>query len=195
MANSPTDVMKSGAAILSPLLSTYGLQFRVVSEGQSSGGLFCEAEFSDGVRVLELHYRYSLGLIRYHLADHTVSHQAYMETLGVADACAYPGFSDDPIDGYRGLLSDLERFGADFLSGDGHILKQAAKTESVRTEQENREAMIAYVGDKSKRLEARDQFKIKNYPRVVELLESLQYPDDLSTAERKMFELAKESRI
>ena len=63
MSPSPTAIMKSGAAILSPLLTSYRLHFRIVSEGRGSGGWSCEAEFFDGVRVLELHFRFSLGLV------------------------------------------------------------------------------------------------------------------------------------
>ena len=40
-----------------------------------------------------------------------------MRLLGVADQAAYPGFSDDPLDGFRHLRSDLERFAEPFLTG------------------------------------------------------------------------------
>ena len=191
MSYSPTEIMKSGAAILSPLLTSYGLHFRIGPEGRGSGGLSCEAEFSDGVRVLELHFRYSLGLVTYHRAGQKVSHRAYMKALGIADACAYPGFSDDPLDGFRHLRSDLERFGDDFLAGDGLVLRGAAKAESQCSEEKGRQSMVASVGDKRSRSEAREQFRTKNYSRVIELLVSLKYPDDLGPAERKMLELAK----
>ena len=190
MSYSPTEIMKSGAAILSPLLTSYGLHFRIGPEGRGSGGLSCEAEFSDGVRVLELHFRYSLGLVTYHRAGQKVSHQAYMKALGIADACAYPGFSDDPLDGFRHLLSDLERFGDDFLAGDGLVLRRAAKAESQCWEEKGRQSMLGAVGDLRSRSEAREQFRAKNYSRVIELLESLEYPGDLGPAERKMLELA-----
>ncbi len=183
--------MQSGAAILSPLLTSYGLHFRIGSEGRGSGGLSCEAEFSDGDRVLELHFRYSLGLVKYHRGGQVVSHQAYMKALGIVDACAYPGFSDDPLDGFRHLLSDLDRFGDDFLAGDGLVLRRAAKAESQRSEEEGRQFRIGSEGDLLSRSEAREQFRTKNYSRVIELLVSLEYPDDISPAERKMLELAK----
>jgi hypothetical protein len=191
MPNSTTDIMKSGAAILSPLLKRYRLQFRIVSEGQGSGGEYCEAVFSDNVRVLELHFRASLGLVTYHLAGEKISHQAYMKALGIAEACAYPGFSDDPLDGFRHLLTDLERFGDDFLSGDGFVLQRAAKAELQCSEQRGHQKMLVSVGDKSSRSEARAQFRTMNYSRVIELLESLQFPDNLSPAERNMLMLAK----
>ena len=141
--------------------------------------------------MLELHYRFSLGLVTYHKAGQKVSHQAYMKALGIAAACAYPGFADDPLDGFRHLLSDLERFGDDFLAGDGRVLRPAAKAESRCREEKGRQDRIGAVGDKRSRSEAREQFRTKNYSRVVELLESLEYPDDLGTAERKLLELAK----
>lgn len=99
--------MKSGAKILSPLLTKYGFRFKIISEGSGSGGCFCEAAFSDGSRILELHFRSSLGLVAYHRGEYQVSHQSYMKALGVDDKCAYPGFSTDPLDGFHHLLSDL----------------------------------------------------------------------------------------
>jgi hypothetical protein len=191
MVNLSTDYMLSGAEVLSPLLTRYGLEFKIISQGTSSGGLYCEAAFSDNVRMLELHFRTSLGLVTYHWNSEKVSHEIYMDSLGAAGASAYPGFSDKPLDCFHHLLLDLERFGDDFLSGEGHILRSAAKLEMYQTEQDNHQNMVLYVGDTRNRSQAREEFRLKNYPKVVTLLDSLEYPDDLSLAEQKMLELAR----
>jgi len=39
--------------------------------------------------------------------------------LGPSAGNRYPGFSDDPLDAFRGLLHDLERYASDFLVGSG----------------------------------------------------------------------------
>jgi hypothetical protein len=49
-----------------------------------------------------------------------------MRALGCRKESAYPGFSADPLDGFRRLASDLERFGDEFLKGtDQHFLARA----------------------------------------------------------------------
>jgi len=37
--------------------------------------------------------------------------------LGTKGGSRYPGFSDEPLDGFRGLAYDLEHFGGGFLKG------------------------------------------------------------------------------
>jgi hypothetical protein len=173
MKYSPTEIMKSGAKILSPLLKKHGFRFKIISEGCGSGGWFCEAAFSHGNRILELHFRNSLGFVTYHIGNYKASHQSYMKTLEVDKKCAYRSFSSDPLDGFHHLLYDLERFGDDFLVKDGFLLRKAAKEEAQFSKEQQHQRNIGYVGDRRLRAEAREQFKAKNYLKVIELLESL----------------------
>ena len=52
-----------------------------------------------------------------------------MRELGVREQCHYPGFSEDPKEAFLGLAHDLA-FADDFLTGNGALLRQAAKKES-----------------------------------------------------------------
>jgi hypothetical protein len=47
-----------------------------------------------------------------------LSHEDYMRVAAGRGKHRYPGFSDDPLDGFRDLAADLAGFGAVFLSGD-----------------------------------------------------------------------------
>jgi hypothetical protein len=88
------------------------------SVGSGSGGSFASGEFRRGDRGLELHFRYSLGLVTYHLRSSAISHEDYMwSVLSKRWASHYPGFSGDALDGFRHLLLDLEQYGSDFLAG------------------------------------------------------------------------------
>lgn len=88
--------------------------------GKSSGGNFASGEYVKGDRRLEIHFRYSLGLVTYHMGDLSLPHQAYMRALlGKSGGNKYPGFSNDPLDGFRHLKHDLENFCGDFLAGTG----------------------------------------------------------------------------
>jgi len=115
----PQEALQSGRAILDPVLEPHGFNYFETSAGKGSGGYFASAEYSIGDRRLELHFRYSLGLVRYHFGFMSLSHEEYMTAkLGGSGRSAYPGFSADPIDGFRHLREDLESHCGEFLSGD-----------------------------------------------------------------------------
>ena len=65
---------------------------------------------------MEYHFRYSLGLVTYHLNSLSISHFKYLRSvLGRPNASHYPGFSSEPIDAFGDLHLDLEEYCADFL--------------------------------------------------------------------------------
>jgi hypothetical protein len=119
------EMLQQGSALLSPLLSAHGFTFHVLGSGGSSGGQFAYGEFRRDDRRLEIHFRHSLGMIRYHLAGRSLSHQDYMRTvIGKPNSSHYPGFSSDPLDAFRHLLLDLEEHGSGFLAGSDACLYQ-----------------------------------------------------------------------
>ena len=118
MINSASEVFEKGIALLNPLLVAQGFLFSDSGKGNRSGGPFACGEFKNNDRWLELHFRGSLGMVSYHLNSRSMSHQDYMRSvIGKPNSSHYPGFSDDPLDGFRHLLLDLQEYGADFLSG------------------------------------------------------------------------------
>jgi len=103
--------------------------------GKGSGGKFAVGEYRQGDHPAELHFRWTLEIVNYWMGDHSPKHHDYMRLLGVADQTDYPGFSDNPVDGFRHLRSDLERFGKPFLSGKersrfAHLVKEAKEARS-----------------------------------------------------------------
>jgi hypothetical protein len=46
--------------------------------------------------------------------------------LGRRGGNHYPGFSEDPLDGFRHLRYDLERYCSEFLSGSAEAFQQVA---------------------------------------------------------------------
>ena len=177
--------------MLTPLLAAHGFRFEGVSAGKASGGRYAEWAFRKDDRRLELHYRYSLGLVRYHADAVSASHAAYMKTLGVEDRCQYPGYPDDQLDGFRHLLHDLQHFGEAFLRGDTEALVRAAQQETGEAAAEQAQQAVANVGDTRRRTEARALFKQKRYAEALVLWNAVVYPDLLSEAERKMMRLGR----
>jgi hypothetical protein len=107
-----------GVELLAPALTPHGFRFEFRETGKGSGGAFAWGEFVRGDRRLQLHFRHALGMVTYHLDDLVLAHEDFMRAvLGTAGGNAYPGFSDDPLDGFRHLRHDLERYAGSFLSG------------------------------------------------------------------------------
>lgn len=123
----PEILLQKSREILDPILQKYNFIFQMEGSGKSSGGTFAYASYVKGDRKLELHFRFSLGLVTYHINKYKLPHDIYMKFLGVHNKSLYPGFSNEPLDGFRHLKHDLENFCSDFLIGDGRKFKDFAK--------------------------------------------------------------------
>jgi hypothetical protein len=119
-------------------------------------------------------------------------HEPYMRAVGVQPGeNAYPGFSDDSLEAFRHLRTDLHRFGHDFLAGDASILIRAASEEASRRSELQRRQMASYTGDDADRRRARELFRAKDYVEVVSVLDALKYPEFMDDFERKILEVAR----
>ncbi|HEX4948070.1 MAG TPA: hypothetical protein VFZ34_15465 [Blastocatellia bacterium] len=188
----PHEILHTGCGILDLVMKPHGFSFVAGMAGRGSGGNFASGVYVCGERRLELHFRGSLGLVTYHWGDASVSHQFYMQMLlGKIGGNQYPGFSTDPLDGFRHLAYDLQRFADDFLKGDGEVLRRAAAKEQDERLLQDRISMAKAVGDTRKRTAVRALFRGQRFREVVEILESLQYPDLMTESERKILEISR----
>ena len=110
-------LLQTGRELIDPILLSCGFAWGHGASGSSSGGDFASGWYSREDRTLELHYRYSLGLVSYRLGDLCIDHADYMSVVAGRGQNQYPGFSDDPLDGFRHLAHDLSVYCAAFLSG------------------------------------------------------------------------------
>ena len=187
---SPKEALLDGAKILDAVLLPKGFRFQFRKEGKGSGGNFACGEFVREDRRLELHFRQSLGLVRYHVGDQSAFHESYMRELGGWDQCRYPGFSEDPAAAFHDLAHDLG-LADDFLSGSAAVLRTAAATEASDNAAQNKRDMAGYVGDVRQRQQLRERFREGSYGQVVALAETLKYPDQMTESERRMVEIAR----
>jgi hypothetical protein len=120
MTMTPREILDRGVAELAEVLGPAGFTYAAVEEDEGSGGPYAIGEFRKGERRLELHFRYSLGLVRYHFGDESLSHEDLVRGVRAVDHIAaeaqYPGFSDDPASAFHRLRVDIERFGDVFLN-------------------------------------------------------------------------------
>ena len=115
----PLEIVREGRAALDPILGAHGFTFKEGPAGTSSGGPYTSGIYENGNRSLEIHFRFSLGLVTYHFGERAADHESYMRSvLGNAGGNRYPGFSDEPISGFENLAYDLENFARAFLKGD-----------------------------------------------------------------------------
>jgi hypothetical protein len=129
--------LQRGVEILAPALVPHGFRFEFRRTDKGSGGYFAWGEFVRGDRRLALHFRHALGLVTYHLGNDVIAHEDFMRVvLGGARTNEYPGFSEDPLDGFRHLRHDLEKFAAPFVTGSDAefqaIMQQARLHPPVR---------------------------------------------------------------
>ncbi len=181
-------MMTEGATHLASVLDPLGFTFRVVRTGPSSGGPFCEAEFAGVNRRVELHFRHSVGMVRWHIGDISASHGAYMEALG--RSASYPRSQDDEMEAFGCLARDFSLIRTDFIEGDGGVLAKAAVAEEAHNAARHRKLIVGYVGDTAARSHARDAFRSEDYAEVMKLLGGLRYPSEMTPAEKKMYTMA-----
>ena len=191
---SPKSTLLEGAEILEKVLAPKDFHFRFHGEGKGSGGTFAWGEFVRGNRRLELHVRFNLGLVRYHVGKESASHDYYMRELSVREQCHYPDFSEQPKEAFLGLAHDLA-FAGDFLTGTAALLRQAAMRESSEDAARDADLMAGYVGDKRKIEHLRSCFRQGKYEDALADFKSLKYPGRLSESDRKMVELARKRTL
>jgi hypothetical protein len=118
----PEEILLRGSELLKPLFSKHGFLFAQLGKGAGSGGAFAAAEFRRANRRFEFHFRFSLGMVTYHLDSESISHEQYMcSVLGESNLSCYPGFSIDPLDAFRHLRDDLRDRCAEFLEGTDEV--------------------------------------------------------------------------
>lgn len=98
--------MAAGNAVLRPVLDPAGYKLAPTDNGRGSGGTFAVARWERGTQYIELHFRWALGIVRYGWGAEAFDHAHILGALGCTEA-AYPGFSNDPTDGFRHLAVDL----------------------------------------------------------------------------------------
>ncbi len=136
-----------------------------------------------------MHFRQSLGLVQYHLGNHSVRHEPYMRRLGVWSQCRYPGFSNEPLQVFEDLSHDLA-FASDFTTGDGTALVAAAEAQEVEDDGRNEAILAGYQGQTRQLAEMRSLFKQAKYAEVMKVYQSLPSPHLLTDAELRLVHIA-----
>ena len=85
-------MLLAGVELLDELLAPHGFRFEFRGADRGSGGEFAWGEYVRGERRLELHFRYSLGLVAYRVGGLWIAHEPYLRALGVpGEVAAFVG--------------------------------------------------------------------------------------------------------
>ena len=167
MIHNPKNILLNGVKILSVYLEPLNFKFQLLETGKSSGGEFASGQFVCGEKVIELHYRFSLGLVKYKIDNLELSHEEYIKLLDRVNESKYPNFSDNSMDAFNCLKHDLECLLTDFTENDDEIFKQKAPERLKELEQkenfERNEKLKRNSGDQKLINEAKVEIKKGNY--------------------------------
>ena len=192
MNEPPGKQLEHGAALLIAVLKPHGFAFDSGSAGDGSGGLFATGRFIRGTRRLALFHRYGLVVVMYGLDGWFVPHSDYLIALG---ANKHSKFLSTPIEAglerYHALAFDLKTLCTDFTTGDASTLVAAARNYNDALEVRGKQLNAKAVGDTEKRRLALNAFRNNQYSDVIELMESIIYPELLKSSETRMIEMAR----
>ena len=189
----PEEHLLDGVKILSTYLEPLGFHFKLAATGQSSGGHFAFGQFVCGDREIELHFRWSLGLVSYKVGNLVLGHEDYINLLDKHGQNKYPNFSDEPNDAFKCLKFDLENLLQDFAENNAIQFRQNAPGKVIEIAKyqaikDNADKKIS-SGDQRLIDQAKIEFKNGNYLQVDKLKRQIQHPDLLTIIEKKLFEL------
>ena len=126
IAEAQVEMLQRGSKFLSASLDSAGFLASEIESGKGSGGPAAWRRFVNGNRDIEVHFRLSLGLVSYQWNDVALSHGELLRALGIKGT--YPGFSTDPMDGFKHLAADLSGPLAPFVHGDFEWWQHAIAT-------------------------------------------------------------------
>jgi arsenate reductase (thioredoxin) len=121
------ELADEGSQLLEDVMKAHGFKRQVSAEEKKTA----KAAFARRGRSLELEVRTGVAIATYTAASRRMVHPEYMRRLGVEQLMRYPGLSKDPLEAFRRLRTDLIRFAAPFLTGEG--LKQFARLAAAAT--------------------------------------------------------------
>jgi hypothetical protein len=102
----PAEALAERTVLLAAVVEPAGFSPGGIEAGHGSGGDFARTCWTRGDQAIAISFRTSLGTVEYRWGDERYEHRHVVGALGVT--ASYPGFSADPLDGFRHLAADLE---------------------------------------------------------------------------------------
>jgi hypothetical protein len=88
----PLAALRRGLEILDPTMRANGFAFSQEVSGRGSGGNYARGSYIKGDRRLELHYRFSLRLVTYHIGGDALRHEVCVRFWEPTNGAGIRGF-------------------------------------------------------------------------------------------------------
>ena len=124
-------ILDAGSKIVGSVIEPHGFVWALGKTHTGHPSNAARGGFVKGGRQLELGFRWGLGPVIYRIGTVSVHHEALMKYAGHYADAEYPGYSTDPLDAFRHLANDLQRFGGDFIFGNGVSIIAASKVSNA----------------------------------------------------------------
>jgi hypothetical protein len=124
-------ILDAGARVIGVVVEPHGFVWALGKTYEGHPGNAARGAFVKGDRQLELGFRWSLGPVTYRVGTASVSHEALMKYAGHHADAEYPGYSTEPLNAFRHLASDIQKFGGDFVFGSGTTIIAASRVAHV----------------------------------------------------------------
>ena len=180
---SRSETLRRGVDILDAVMAPAGFDFEQVHDGTYVCGRYRRAD-----RTLELHFSDSLRLVSQRIGDIVVMHDDYMRALVGPSGGHYPSSSAEPLEGFRGLRTDLREHGGEFLRGNAKKWRTVA--ERALLDPRRFTVTHEFLQFEDARRDARSAFANREFAKVVALYEPIEKL--LMPAERRRLEVARE---
>jgi hypothetical protein len=185
-----TDLVK-GLDILDPFLIQHGFEFENYENGLGSGGQFTVATFKNERKKFIINYRYFIGQVVYQYDGSKISHDFYLDQLGLADKKKLPDFhSEDKLLTFRHILYDFEFLIEDFFDGECHLLVAFSKLQENVISEYGGKAREDYYRqlDLNKIEDARQKFKNKDFKGSMEIYRTVEIKSLLNSLDNRLIE-------
>lgn len=99
---------RSGIELLTPFFEEHDFELNVYPSSPGADGDYYSAQFVWSMRAVTIVHRFGLEAVTYSIGQWCLDHAAYLDALNVREGSAFPAQDEDPVAGYRALLSDFE---------------------------------------------------------------------------------------
>ena len=183
--------LEKGLDIIEPFLKRHDFGFRDYENFKSSSGRFTFVKYKNGLKEFHLGYHFSIGHVVYQFDKFEVSHDFYLNQLGFADKKLFNDIqTDDKLLAFSNILHDFNFLVDDFFKGECIRLKEISNLKENFIAEYDKKAREGYnmEFDKLRIEKARQEFRIKNFHKSIEIYRSIDYKELMNELDKKIIE-------
>lgn len=183
--------LTKGLEIIEPFLKQHDFKFKNYEDFKSLNSHFLLTKYKNDCKEFILGYHYSIGQVVYQFDNLVVSHDFYLDKLGYAKKKQFQDIqTNDKVLAFENLLHDFNFLVDDFFAGECIKLKEIARHQDNIISEYDKKAREGYniEFDKLRIEKARQEFRIKNFNKSLELYRSVEYINLINDLDNKIIE-------